>query len=172
MKVMASSLQESWGECLPETDRSEIVKRVIIFGFAVARVSWTLHDGQQIFKLKPWTHSSITYDFQARVLRGLDADGVQVEIRDGDPEWVIFSRGGEQPWLSGDIRKLGRLYFLESFLFDRWAASADTEASAIRGVHTPALKREQEEVQKLWAVVDQLRGGPRPPHLMSSPDHR
>ena len=38
MKVMAASLQETWGECLPETDRSEIVKRVIIFGFAVASV--------------------------------------------------------------------------------------------------------------------------------------
>lgn len=46
-----------------------------------------------------------------------------------------------------------------SHAYDRWAAYNDTEAAAIRKIKVPALKREQDEVKKLWEVVAKLRGG-------------
>lgn len=159
VKDAAELLQENWTECVSETDRSQIVKRVIMFGFCVGRLKWTLKDGQLIFSVTPWTHSSLWYDWGRRGIYGLDETGKEVRIQDDGQEWIVFSKGGERPWLDGDLRKLGRLYFLESFFLDRLAAYCDTQGQAIKGVKTPALKRESEEVKKLWAIVDQLRGG-------------
>lgn len=157
-----SNLQEAWSSAvLSEAERGEVVERVVFFGFAVCRVLWTYRDGQQTPKLQPWTHSSCWYDPSARDFVVQDAEGHQnrVPLAGDGKEWVVFSAGGQRPWLKGACLPLGRLLAYLGLGYDRWAAFNDTEGQSIKGLITPAIKRESEEVQKLWVTAGELRGG-------------
>lgn len=155
----AQALQSNWDVVLSETDRSEVIKRVILFGFCVGRIHWTLLDGQSVPCIKPWTHANLYYNFNDRSFYGLTEHGEQVRIVDDGVHWVIFTSGGERPWLNGALRQLGRIFFLLAHAYDCWGSYNDVEGTSIRGVRTPEIKREQKEVLELWRVVDLLRGG-------------
>ena len=158
----AAELEAGWSSLvLSEADRSEVVERVVIFGFCICRVTWTYTDGQQVPRLRPWTHANCWYDPLARSYVVVDDGGTQIHVPlDGDGvEWVVFSQGGSRPWLRGAILPLGRCLAYLALTSDQWSRFNDAEGLAIKGVVTPEIKRESEEAKKLWDVVGELVGG-------------
>ena len=159
----AATLHESWpAVVMSEMTRSEIIERVVMFGFCLARVQWIYRDGQRMPSLQPWSHGSLIYDWAQRCIIALDENGKQhhVPLQGADPnEWVVFSVGGATPWLKGAIRPLARDFFLLAQAYDRWASYNDKEAEAIRVVKCPALQRESRDAQDQWASASELRGG-------------
>jgi len=162
LKARAAELEASWPALvLSEADRSEVVERVVMMGFCIARVQWLYVDGQQAPKLTSWTHSNCWYDVVRRCYVVHDESGQPVYIpHDGDgKEWVVFSQGGSRPWLKGAILPLGRCLAYLALTTDQWSRYNDAEGLAIKGVKTPEIKRESEEARKLWDVVGELVGG-------------
>jgi len=153
----AKLLERNYGQVFSDYDLSEAAQRVRFFGFCIGRHTLKIVDGQIIPSIKIWSHSSCRWNPADRLFYVTDEFGSEIPVQ-GDP-WVIFSMGGDRPWLRGDIRKLAFIFFMLSHAYDRWAAYNDTEATSIRKIKVPALKREQDEVKKLWDVVAKLRGG-------------
>lgn len=163
LREAAASLHEAWSSVvMSEMTRSEIIERVVVFGFCLARVQWVYRDGQRMPSLAPWQHGNLIYDFASRCIIALDEHGKQhhVPFTGADPnEWVVFSLGGATPWLKGALRPLARDFFLLAQAYDRWASYNDKEAEAIRVVKCPALQRESKDANDQWAVATELRGG-------------
>lgn len=159
----AATLHEAWpAVVMSEMTRSEIIERVVVFGFCLARVQWVYRDGQRMPSLQPWAHGNLIYDWALRCVIALDEHGRQhrVPLQGADPnEWVVFSVGGQTPWLKGALRPLARDFFLLAQAYDRWASYNDKEAEAIRVVKCPALQRESQDATDQWAVANELRGG-------------
>lgn len=161
IELFAEQLEEGWDEhVLTEVDRSEIVARVVWFGFCVARIHKPLIDGQRVPQLKPWTHRTLKWENQRRGWTAQSDSGEQLFIpRDGDDEWVVFSRGGLRPWLKGVGRQLARIFaqFLQTE--DLWDASNREIGYALKVLTVPNALRETAEVDRAWAVVRKLRAG-------------
>lgn len=162
LRERAAELEADWSSLvLSEADRSEVVERVVVFGFAICRVTWNYTDGQQAPRLKPWSHANCWYDQVARSFVVHDEHGTPIHVPpDGDgAEWVVFSQGGSRPWLRGAILPLGRCLAYLALTSDQWARFNDAEGLAIKGLVTPEIKRESEEAKKLWDIAGELVGG-------------
>lgn len=161
VKYYAELLEDAWDEqVLSEVDRSEVVMRVVWFGFCVARIHKPVIDGQRVPQFKPWTHRTLKWEATRRGWTGQDDQGEEVFIpRDGDDEWVVFSRGGLRPWLKGVGRQLARIFAQILQTEDLWDASNREVGYALKVLTVPNALREQAEVEKAWAVVRKLRAG-------------
>ena len=162
LAAAVKTLDQAWSDVvLSEADRGEVIERVVVFGFAVCRVQWTYRDGLRVPCLQPWSQGSMYYDWAQRIFKLTDEAGKVHDVPlSGVPgEWVVFHLGGSTPWLKGAIRPLSRLFAYIAQTYDRWSHYNDNQAEAIRVVKTPALKREQGEVQALVETTSGLRGG-------------
>lgn len=161
VKFYAEQLEEGWDEhVISEVDRSEVIMRVVWFGFCVARIHKPVIDGQRVPQLKPWTHRTLKWEPTRRGWTGQDDKGQEVFIpRDGDAEWVVFSRGGQRPWLKGVGRQLARIMAQILQTEDLWDQSNKEAGYALKVLTVPTALREQSEVDRAWAVVRKLRAG-------------
>ena len=157
----AEQLEELWDEyVLSEIDRSEVISRVVWFGFCVCRIHKPLIDGQRVPHLVPWTHRTLKWQPIENGWTAQDCDGKQLFIpRNGDDEWAVFSRGGQRPWLKGVGRQLARIFAQILQTEDLWDSSNKEVGYALKVLTVPSNLREQSEVEQAWAVVRKLRAG-------------
>lgn len=161
IQAYAEELEEAWDEfVLSEVDRSEVISRVVWFGFAVCRIHKPLRNGQRVPHLVPWTHRTLQWQPTKNGWTARDCGGNQLFIpRDGDDDWAVFSRGGSRPWLKGVGRQLARIFAQILQTEDLWDASNREVGYALKVLTVPAVLREQSEVDRAWAVVRKLRAG-------------
>lgn len=161
VREYAAALHKIWDEAvISATDRSEVIKRLIMFGFVVARINKPIVDGQRATKLDIWTHRTLRWERELTGWRGTDACGKAVFIpRDGDDEWVVFSLGGRYPWLNGALRELARIFAQILQTEDLWDSNNEELGYAMKLLSVPNAVREQSEVQAAWDVVSKLRSG-------------
>jgi hypothetical protein len=157
---LAGGLEKDFRYVLPDGELRNFVKRFIFFGFSLGPVDWTFRSNQQMPRAKCWTHSYIQWHWPKRMYFGQE-ENKQVWIPpEGDGKnWIVFTLGGERPWLEGAGRALANTWFNIIQTWDRWLELNDEFAEPLKGLKTPGLRRESPEVQKMWAVVSMLRGG-------------
>ena len=159
MHAWVQALARDWQSVLPDDVRGELIERMNVFGFSIARVQWTYNNGQRQPRLIPFTHSSTSYRQDLYCYQVLTIEkGLQYVSNDGR-EWVIFSLGGTRPFLSGLIRPLAFVYFGIITGDDRWLNLNDKFAEPVRIQYTPRLTRETPEAQRLYSKVEWMRGG-------------
>lgn len=154
---MAKEWEENFSVTLSDDTLAEIIRRTVMFGFCIARHSYTIECGQIIPVLEVWSHSSCYYNQLERCFYVASKEGQLLKVS-GDP-WVVFSTGGMRPWLNGAIRKLGFPFFLLINAEYRWADFNDTEAEAIKYITGPVQTREQIEAGKLVSQISIMRAG-------------
>jgi hypothetical protein len=161
IQAFGHALEEGWDEhVLSETGRSEVIQRVIFFGFCACRIHKPIIDGQRVTMLEPWTHRTLIWTFVEKAWRGLDDQGQMVTIpREGNDEWVVFSLGGKRPWLKGAGRELARIMAQILQTEDLWDSNNEALGYAQKVLGLPVQLREQSEVQRAWGVVSRLRAG-------------
>ncbi len=160
VRVYTEGLQKDWRYFFSEGTQAEAKKRTIMFGVQWCRIDWTVRSAQKMPRLKAWSHSNASYDWSRRQYQVQSVNGPEWVPPDGDGKtWVVFSLGGERPYLEGAILKLGFTWFNIIQTMDRWLELNDEFAEPLKGLKTPALRRESPETAKMWAVVDLLRGG-------------
>ena len=157
IKVQTKILKRNFKYLISDFDEAEIKKRTVMFGFCIARQTFSVVDEQIVPIVKPWTHSNCYYHQVERVFYVVTENG-EIVPAIGDP-WIVFSSGGERPWLNGVIRRLAYPFFQITHASDRWSYFNDVEAAAIKKMKAPALKREQGEVQAAFDAVNRLRSG-------------
>jgi len=157
MRAELLKLQKNYNCVISEADETEIIERTVMLGFCIARHHFTVIDGQITPVLKPWTASNTYWNQIERRFYVMTENGENVPV-EGDP-WVIFSLGGERPWLNGAIRALAFPFFILTTSYDRWLIFNDTEAGAIKKIVSTAEQREQLDNQKLTRIVAQIRSG-------------
>lgn len=161
VREYADALLKIWDEAvLSTTGRSEVIKRLIMFGFVPCRINKPLIDGQRVTKLDVWTHRTLQWERDREGWTGTDKEGKEVFIpRYGDDEWVVFSLGGRYPWLSGALRELARIFAQILQNEDLWDSNNEELGYAMKLLSVPNAVREQTEVQEAWEVVSKLRSG-------------
>ena len=161
MRQYGDAYHKIWDETvLSATGRSEVIKRLIMFGFVAARINKPIVDGQRVTKLDVWTHRTLKWERELNGWSGQDACGKRVFIpRDGDDEWVVFSLGGRYPWLNGALRELARIFAQILQTEDLWDSNNEELGYAMKLLSVPNVVREQTEVQQAWEVVSRLRSG-------------
>lgn len=162
----AKALEKDFRYVLSDGVLRQFMERLIFFGFSLGPIDWTYRSNQDMPRAQCWTHSYIQWHWPRRQFfaqRDTQQTGQSSEVwipPDGDGKnWMVFSMGGERPWLDGGGRKLGNTWFNIIQTWDRWLELNDEFAEPLKALKTPALRRESPEVQKMWAVVNMLRGG-------------
>lgn len=144
-------------------DQTEITQRVAVFGFCFGIVNLVAVDDLILPSIEPMRHYNISYDFQRQCYRTMirDSEGClkYVYINPADPRFVMFTLGGQQPWLRGAFRPLAEIFQRLTTATDQWARYNDTEAGALRIVKTPAMQRENDSVRELVKRVASMRIG-------------
>jgi len=157
IKIETQILQRNFSEVLSEADQSEAVRRTLMFGFCIGRHTCKVVDNQIVPCIRIWTHSNCWYNLSERLFYVTTERGESAPVV-GDP-WIIFTTGGDRPWLNGLMRPLAMPFFISNFNFDRWDRFNDVEALAYKHISGPRLTREQQETGKLVDVVRQMFGG-------------
>lgn len=164
LKLYTKVLEKNWDLVLSKPNLAEISRRRTFLGFCVGRIQWTFIEGQSMPCITPWSHSSVRYDwdkgcYAAKVIVGTGKEEREIEVQDDGVNWVIFSSGGRQPWLNGAIRMLALMYYIVTEGYGRWISWNEVQSTTLRAVYAPAIKRNSEEVKKLWELIRLLRSG-------------
>lgn len=157
IKKMSYRLDKNFSTIFENHADSEILRRVTMFGFCIARHRYVVCDGMIIPVIVPWTHSSCEWIENERCFYVTTEDGSQVPVI-GDP-WITFSLGGLRPWLNGAIRKLAQPFWTINQSLDQWSRYNDTEAAALKKIRVPRMTREQREAGAAFALAASLRAG-------------
>lgn len=153
--------QQAWPHVtLTETDRSEFIRRNVMFGFSLGRISMVWERDMNVPRIKPWTHYGVSWDEAKRCFRIETYNGKEHYVPlEGNDEWVVFSSGGEEPWLNGALRQLGRLMYMLNQTWDLWQYYNEKLSMALKKLKVPFQVRESAEAANAWALVEQLRSG-------------
>lgn len=159
LKKHAKLLEENFDVLLPKSTMSEILRRMIMFGFCICRHVLVQDEqtGQLIPRIVPWTQSYTYYHFPDKKFHVIAQDIGDVAV-EGDG-WIIFTTGGEWPWLNGAMRALALPFWDISQAFDAWVVYNDTEARSYKWFQIPPEKREMYETDSLYNHVEVSRGG-------------
>lgn len=159
VKASVKALEDRFDTIISKQDMSEILSRMIMFGFCIARHELVYDEtAQQLMpKIVPWSQSYCYYDFSGKKFH-VSADTLGDVTVSGDP-WIVFSTGGERPWLNGAMRALAMPFWLLNLGFDAWANYNDDESRAYKHLSVPVLKREQSETDSLYQHVAMSRAG-------------
>lgn len=163
IKKRNESYEHNFDMVIRPEDQTEITQRVAVFGFCFGIVNLIAVDDLILPSIEPMRHYNISYDFQRQCYRTMikDASGSfkYVYINPADPRFVMFSLGGQQPWLRGAFRPLAEIFQRLTNATDQWARYNDTEAGALRIVYTPSLQRENQSVRELVKKIATMRVG-------------
>lgn len=159
VRLCAKSLESQFDTILSKQNMSEILSRMIMFGFCIARHQLVYDEtAQQLMpQIVPWSHSYCYYEFSGKKFH-VSSDNLGDISVNGDP-WIVFSTGGERPWLNGAMRALAMPFGLLNLGFDGWANYNDDESRAYKHLSVPVLKREQTETDSLYQHVAMSRAG-------------
>jgi len=159
LKQAAKELQARFDVIIPKETISEILSRIIMFGFCIARheMVYDLTSNQIMPRIVPWSHSYTYYNFTDRRYHVV-ADTLGDVTVTGDP-WIVFSSGGDRPWLNGAMRALAQPFWSLNEGLDGWNNYNDDEARAYKHLSVPVIKREQTETDSLYAHASMSRGG-------------
>lgn len=157
LKVESKILERNYSEMFSDINQTEALARTIMFGFCIARQYFKVIDNQIVPIIEIWTQSNCWYNLTDRCFYVTTEKGETVPVV-GDP-WIIFTTGGERPWLNGAMRELALPFFLRSFNIDKWNDFNDVEALAYKHLSGPRMTREQQETGGLVAMARQMIGG-------------
>lgn len=157
MKNMSLVFEQNFSDVFPNHAQTEILRRIIMFGFCIARQHFIIRHGQVLPVIVPWTNSSVYWQIKDRNFYVTTEKGDRVPVV-GDP-WMIFTVGGDRPWLNGAIRKLAFPFYQIDHAYARWLAFNDTEAQSLKKITTPRFMREQAEAGAAAQAVAHLRSG-------------
>lgn len=159
MQMRTRELEKSFDKILSPDLWEEALERVIMFGFAIARVVVKYDDNlhQYIPTFKIWSHSYIYYNHHERIYYVTTKEHGYVPVT--GPGWVFFTSGGERPWLNGAMRALGLAFFVTNQSLNGWNSFNAVESKAYKYIKVPALKVESDETQTLYDKIHILKGG-------------
>lgn len=159
LKKTAKILEKNFEVLLSKQTLSEILRRMIMFGFCICRHVLIQDEttGQLIPKIVPWTQSYTYYQYAEKQFHVIAQDEGDIPVA-GDG-WVVFSTGGERPWLNGAIRPLSICFWDKSQALDAWVVYNDTEARSYKHFMIPPEKREIIETDSLYEHIYVSRGG-------------
>lgn len=159
VKKSIQQLEDNFDMVISKQTISEILSRIVMFGFCIARHELVYNEsiGQLIPTIVPWSASYCYYNYTERAFHVV-ADTIGDVAVIGDP-WIVFTTGGDRPWLNGAMRSLGFPYWLVSQGFEGWSQFNDDEARAYKHLTVPTMKREQTETDALYKNVSMSRAG-------------
>lgn len=129
-------LTELWPHIAPADALAEILRNLVMLGFAIAEVVWTTTDGRWVPTLYP-VHPVFTRWDRSIDRFTVQSWGDQVPIEPGNGRWVVLTRGRRWGWLRGTLRCLGLQDAIRSYAVRDWARYSEKHGMPILKITVP-----------------------------------
>ena len=129
---------KQWPKICPQSVMSEIMRWVIVLGFAVAELRWdrTVTPWQPY--LVPWHPYFAMYRWDLRKIQLATIDGPVAAVP-GEGKWLVYTPHGEyRGWIQGAIRALAEIWFMKRLAWRDWARWNERHGLPIFGAEVPA----------------------------------
>ena len=140
-KVIARQLAPLWQRVLPDSTLAALIRDATMLGVALARVVWTLLDGQWVPSLIPVPAHGLYYNYS-----GVDGQvGYYLQTLTGvifidpeDPHWFLYAPAGPRAWMDGAVRALGMMYVMRGFSYRDWVRYCEKHGMPIITISEPS----------------------------------
>lgn len=136
--VKALEADEDFWRIAPEDEMFQIYAWALLLGFQWAHLEHVQEKSGRVLPcLRFWHTRNVRFDWTTRKwFTRVDEGLAEVEMVDGDGEWVMFSPYGRfRPWAHGLWRGQARWVLLKSYAEDDWGRHS--EKASILAVETP-----------------------------------
>lgn len=125
--VRALEAEEDYWKIAPEDEVFQIYTWSLLLGFQWAHLEHVESNGRVLPCLRFWHTRNVRFDWTSRRWFTKVDDGLgEVEMVDGDGEWVMFSPYGRfRPWAHGLWRGTARWCLLKSYAEDDWGRHSE-----------------------------------------------
>lgn len=153
--VRALEAEEDFWKIAPEDEAFQIYTWALLLGFQWAHLEHVESNGRVLPCLRFWHTRNVRFDWTSRRWFTKVDDGLgEVEMVDGDGEWVMFSPYGRfRPWAHGLWRGTARWCLLKSYAEDDWGRHSEKAsvlvAESVQGVSTTSRKELAAELYSL-----------------------
>lgn len=136
-KMLARDVEAWWYDAVPERTLKQIQRVVTFIGVSISRIEWTPKDGKWIPDITPWPMESAYWD-ETKLCWILSAQEGQIEVRKGDPNWLIVAASNDRPWMDGMVRCLALPFLLRTFSARDWARFCERHGLPIIAIEEPS----------------------------------
>jgi|GEM_PF-1690548 len=139
-RVTARQLTPLWWDICPDSTVATIQADVTMLGAHLSRIEWVSIGGAWLPRLRPVPAHNLYFDetptngprgYYLQTLTG------PIYIDPADPNWFLYTPGGERAWLSGAVRALGLPFLMRQFSHRDWVRYCEKHGMPIITVQEP-----------------------------------
>lgn len=153
---LATRVESWWYAQFPESVWSEVLKWILMMGFAVGELTYEPWGAEWRPRLHVHHLGAVEWREHEDCFYLRLSDGTAVKITPGDGRWVLFAPfGAKRPWLDGAVRALAIPFLIRAFATRDWARRSEIEGLGIKRARVPrnavdaTVKAFLEDVRKL-----------------------
>lgn len=138
-ETMREALEEDWSKMYDEAVFAEILDWGLKIGVCAVEIIWDMPTGGKRWtpKLKAWHPQFLMWRWDTRSFWIITQDE-QVEIKQGDPKWFLFTPFGVQRgWIRGLVRVLGTLWIMRQWALRDWGRYNEVHGMPVRKAIVP-----------------------------------
>lgn len=131
-------LEAFWHDMMTDAWLHVSLHDLIHMGLSISHVEWEMNESEwRPIKLTRMHLSNVKWDDKLKAYILSAAGGEKIEIRDGDPNWLIVAPGGPRSWMMGAVRSLGVFYFMRGLNYTDFARYCERHGTPILKIYEP-----------------------------------
>lgn len=128
----------------------------ITIGAALSHVQWERTAQKWTpFKLTNWEPENFFWDEQQQLYVARTVTG-WIPILPGDPNWFLYTPGGDKSWMCGGVRPLGIPYIMRSWTPRDWSRYNERHGLPIIAIKEPSGEQDGESKEGFYSSVRQM----------------
>jgi phage gp29-like protein len=137
-KALIPQLEEWWDDVVTDAWVKKTLLDGIRLGVSLTHIEWKRTARRWVpAKLTHWHASNFRWSEQDQRYLAHTTDG-EIIIEPDDPNWFIYTPGGERSWMCGDVRCLGVPYVMRQWDLRDWARFNERHGQPILAIHEPS----------------------------------
>lgn len=137
--AVAVDAERLWPEMLPEDEFKQLIRWGLLLGIGIGENLWDTSRLLWKPRLKVWHPQHLAWRWDTESYWLTTRDGGQVEVKPGDPKWVIFAPYGyRRGWMQALIRPLALPWLNRNLALRDWARYSEAHGLPTRVGTIPA----------------------------------
>lgn len=137
--------ETSFSDMFPQHDLEELFRSALLMGAAVAQIIYERNGRSWVPKIKFFHNRFLFWNWGTRCYNLITEDAGIIEIRRGDPGWLVFEPFGPLGWLRCLMRPLALPWLIRNWTRKWWSREREVHGMPVRLGIIPAERDPKDE---------------------------